>query len=73
MNDTVMVEKSKKIPKINSVLVVDDNKTIQDTMSFILENLGPKSTYSILNLKIADALEIKLPEYFEFSVREVVR
>lgn len=42
MNDTVMVEKSKKISKINSVLVVDDNKTIQDTMSFILENLGQK-------------------------------
>ena len=42
MNDTIIIEKSKKISKINSVLVVDDNKTIQETMSFILENLGHK-------------------------------
>jgi len=42
MNDTVLLDNSKNISKINSVLVVDDNKTIQETMSFILEGLGRK-------------------------------
>ncbi|PBO84668.1 MAG: hypothetical protein COA77_08445 [Thaumarchaeota archaeon] len=42
MNDTILLENSKKISGINSVLVVDDNKTIQETMSFILEGLGHK-------------------------------
>ncbi len=42
MNDTILVEKSKTISKIDSVLVVDDNKTIQDTLAFILERLGHK-------------------------------
>ena len=38
-----------------------------------IETEGPKSAYSIINLKTANALEIKFPEYFEYSVREVVR
>jgi len=42
MNETVLVEKFEKKSEINSVLVVDDNKTIQDTLGFILENLGRK-------------------------------
>lgn len=42
MNDTVLLENSKKISKINSVLIVDDNKAIQETISFILERLGHK-------------------------------
>lgn len=42
MNDTILVEKSKTISKIDSVLIVDDNKTIQDTLAFILERLGHK-------------------------------
>ena len=42
MNDTILLDNSKKISGINSVLVVDDNKTIQETMSFILKGLGHK-------------------------------
>ncbi len=42
MNDIMLLENSKKVSEINSVLVVDDNKTIQETMSFILESLGRK-------------------------------
>jgi len=42
MNDTIVIEKSKTISKIDSVLVVDDNKTIQETLAFILERLGHK-------------------------------
>ena len=42
MKDIMIVENSKKISEINTVLVVDDNKIIQETMSFILEILGRK-------------------------------
>ena len=41
MNETGRLEKFEKKTEINSVLV-DDNKTILDTLGFILENLGRK-------------------------------